>query len=250
MKKIYESKAVVLSQDLHIIPNIYDLEKLGTGHDGFVFRYGDKALKLLKYDVEHRKAKGLMTFEKTVFFKNELDMKRIVNPIDIMLDIDGAFSGYVMECLEDITVEKNKESSMQVGDFSCESLMASFYDLQDDFNQLTKKKVLAKDINKGSYLYCQDFMHICDVDKFEHNSSCSAIDDLNKKSLNFVIAKCLYYEMLKLDELDKEQLKKLSRWVKKCSNSRTFLNELEREINYSSKSPISEYVKYVYQKIL
>lgn len=47
-------------------------------------------------------------------------------------------------------------------------------------------------------------MHICDIDKFEHNINSSIIEDLNKKILNFTIAKCLYYEILKLDVYDKQ----------------------------------------------
>lgn len=45
---------VIFGSNLKSIKNIYGLEKIGAGHDGLVFKYNDKALKLLKYDIENR----------------------------------------------------------------------------------------------------------------------------------------------------------------------------------------------------
>ena len=76
------AKSVILDSSHEVIPNIHVLEKLGAGHDGIVFRYGDKALKLLKYDVTLRRKKGLMTYDKAIAFSDNLDLRRITNPID------------------------------------------------------------------------------------------------------------------------------------------------------------------------
>lgn len=251
MEKNYQSKEVILTNDLQVIPNIYALEKLGAGHDGLVFRFGNKALKLLKYDIIKRKTSGLMTFQKAVYFKDELNLKRILKPVDIMLDVDGSYTGYVMDYQEDIASEKKKGTPIYKapGDFTCGDLIQATYDLSDDFSEMTKKKVVAKDLNRGSYVYSYDFMHLCDMDKYEYEFTSSVIDDLNRKNLNFVIVKHLYYEMLKLDDFDKEQLKKLSTWVKKSSNSRTFVRDLEQEINCDYAVPIKEYAKYKAKKI-
>lgn len=242
-RKSSEPYPIVFRSDLRTIPNIYDLEKIGAGHDGIVLRFGDKALKILKYDIAVRKTKNLMTFEKAVYFQDEFDFNRIVQPTDTLLNKDGVYIGYVMDYLDDITLCKNKDSLFyqQPGDFTCDDLIRSFYELNDDFDALTKKKVAAKDLNRGSYIYTADFMHLCDMDKYLMN--CFGANDLNKKALNFAIAKHLYYEMLKTNSFDKQQLKQLSNWVKSSSNSRTFIRDIEKDVGYNYNLPIKEYAK-------
>lgn len=234
---------VIFRNNFEVVPNIYDLERVGAGHDGIVFRLGDKALKLLKYNIEDRKEKGLMTFEKAVFFQDEFDFKRIVQPKDVLLSEDGIYTGYVMDYLEDVTIPKKQNSPVykQPGDFTCGDLIQSVNELSEDFNDMTKKKVVAKDLNRGSYIYTSDFMHLCDMDKFLMN--CYGAEDLNKKALNFAIVKCLYYEMLKADTFDKQQLRQLSNWIKESSNSRTFIRSLTTEIGQEYTTPIKEYTK-------
>lgn len=242
-RKIREPFPVIFRNNLEIVPNIYDLEKVGAGHDGIVFRLGDKVLKVLKYNIEDRKEKGLMTFEKAVFFQDEFDFNRIIQPKDVLLNEDGIYTGYVMDYLEDVTTDKMKDSPVykQPGDFTCGDLIQSVNDLGEDFNDMTKKKVVAKDLNRGSYIYTADFMHLCDMDKFLMN--CYGAEDFNKKALNFAIAKHLYYEMLKTDTFDKQQLRQLSNWIKESSNSRTFIQKLTTEIGHEYTTPIKEYAK-------
>ena len=73
------------------IPNVFELKRLGAGHDGVVYRYDDLVFKLLKYDIDLRKQKDLMTFEKAYYFMENLDLKRIAQPIDILFDSDGVY---------------------------------------------------------------------------------------------------------------------------------------------------------------
>lgn len=82
-EKVKPRKMVRLVNSKIIIPNIYDLEKIGAGHDGSVFHCQDLAIKLLKYDVKERKTKGLMSFDKADYFQN-LSFKRILAPIEIL----------------------------------------------------------------------------------------------------------------------------------------------------------------------
>ena len=247
-------KEIIFNDTLESIPNVYELERLGAGHDGMVFRYNDKALKILKYDINLRKERKLMTFEKALYFKNNLNLKRIEKPRDILLDSVGVYTGYVMNFLDDITLDSKKGSPIykQVGDFSCGDLIYVASELEEDFNELTKNRVLAKDINRGSYIFPADFLHLCDMDKYDilSNKSLGA-DDLNKRALHFTIAKLLYYEMQKTGNFDKLELKQLSNWVKKCSNSRTFLHELDMEARASDYScPIGEFSKQKVKKII
>lgn len=242
-RKPSEPFPVIFRNNLEIVPNIYDLEKIGAGHDGVVFRLDNKALKLLKYNIDDRKEKGLMTFEKAMFFQDEFDFRRLVQPRDILLNQDGIYTGYVMDYLEDVTIDKKKDSPIykQPGDFTCGDLIQSINELCEDFNDMTKKKVIAKDLNRGSYIYTADFMHVCDMDKYLMN--CYKAEYFNTRALNFVIAKHLYYEMLKTSTFDKQQLKQLSNWIKVSSNSINFIQDLTTEIGYEYTMPIREYVK-------
>lgn len=229
------------------IPNIYELEKIGAGHDGVVFRYGDFALKLLKYDILERKEKNLMSYDKANYFSENLHLERIITPIDTMLDADGVYTGYVMNYIDDVSSKqkKNTPDYKEPGMFKIWDLLYAIAELEKDFSCMTKNHVMAKDINRGSYLYSSSFMHICDTDKYiiSKNQS-SDVYNQNISTLNFTIAKFLFYEMQKSKNYDKNKLKILSNWVKKACNSRTFLMDLYKEISVDSQIPISEYADY------
>lgn len=243
-KKNYKTQEIILRNNLEVIPNIYDLKKVGAGHDGIVFQYKDMALKLLKYDINTRKQKGLMTFEKALFLQKEILLKRILQPIDIMLDSDGVYAGFVTRYLDDVTRKEKIGTSRYKtpGQFTCGDLICSSNELEEDFNELTKNNVLAKDINRGSYIYTNDFIYLCDMDKYIIGDI-SSIENLNRINLNFIIAKFLYYEMLKQENIDKIQQRQLSKWVSRKSNSVTYLNELQNDIRYDYNTPISDYAK-------
>lgn len=248
MARFVEHKQVVLRSTLEVIPDISALPRVGAGHDGRVFRFNDKALKLLKYDISLRKEKNLMTFSKATYFLDELDLKRIIKPIDILLDSEGVYTGYVMEYLDDVTNPKKKDSPIyrEPEDFSCGELINSIHDLIEDFNELTRKNVLAADINRGSYIFTTDFMHLCDMDKYQKDLI--KIDDQNKRMLNYVIAKFLAIVMSK--KLSKEQLKLVNEWVKKSANSRRFLESLEKEIGSDYRVPIGDFATYKVKKLI
>ncbi len=199
---------VVLRNNLETIPNIYDLKKIGAGHDGIVFKYGNRALKLLKYDIHTREYKGLMIFKKAIFFQQNLSLKRIENPIDIMLDVNGVYIGFVTNYLDDIT----------------------------------QNNVLAKDINRGSYIYTTDFIHLCDMDKYVIQNG-GNLEQLNRINLQFVIAKFLYFEMLKSVDLSQSQKNHLSKWVRKQSHSYNYFDQLEEEVRYDYAMPLCDYAK-------
>ena len=89
MKKEKQFETDVFFSRAYIhIPDITQLNKLGIGHDGAVFGYGDLALKTLKYDIDQRKEKNLMTFEKAKYIITELSLRRVSQPIDILLTQD------------------------------------------------------------------------------------------------------------------------------------------------------------------
>ena len=242
-RTFYQNKTYVFRSSLEVVPDIFSLPRIGAGHDGYVFRFNNKALKLLKYDISLRKEKRLMTFAKAVYFQEELDLKRFTKPIDILLDEEGVYSGYVMEYLEDVTKEDKKDLPIYrtIVDFTCGDLIHTANMLEEDFAELSRKKVLALDINAGSYIFTTDFIRLCDMDKFQIVNN--NVIEGNKSMLNYVLAKYLYHAMELCSELDKEQLKEINTWVKKMTNSRQFISSLEKEIGRSYSTPIREYAK-------
>lgn len=250
MKTTRESKSVILRSDLELIPNIYQLQKLGAGHDGEIYKYKNLVLKLLKYDVQIRKSKGLMTFEKTIYFQEELCLRRITKPIDILLDNDGIYVGYVMNYLEDLSNSKLNTKSVRktIGDYTLEELICVISDLIVDFETLSNKKVVGRDINRGSFILTEDFLHLCDMDKYQNAASNAR--DLNKRNLNFVISKLLYFEMMNFDFVDKMERRKLIEWIKCCCNDSDFIFSLLKEITNDNSVNIHDYAVKKAKKLL
>lgn len=250
-RKNIQPKEVRLVESKIIIPNIYSLEKIGAGHDGVVYRYGDLALKLLKYDIAKRKEKKLMSFDKATYFTENLILKKIEGPIDTMLDVDGVYTGYVMKYIENLASEKLKGTKeyKDPSEYRLIDLIFSVADLESDFSELSKKNVCAKDINRGSYIYSNDFLHLCDTDKYIRCSS-SSVSDLNRSAINFVFAKMMYYMMLNLKNYDKVSRKILLEWVKKVCNDPRFIYNLNLECGHDLDQPIKEYVKYKVKQII
>lgn len=244
-KYIYDfvPREVVIGKESKTIMNVREFELVGCGIDGIVLRLDEKrVIKILKDSTELQKKNNKMTYEKLIKFINNLDLNRIVQPRDIIYNIDGNYVGYVMDYIEDITLDKNKEIPIykKIGDFTCGELVDSFNDLEVDFARLNEQHVQAKDINDGSYLFSCDFMHICDMDRYLLSSR---PQDINRAKLNYVIARFLYLEMKKCKDLTKEECKILNDWVKKMSNSYTFKRELEQEIGINYREKISDYAE-------
>lgn len=244
-------KSIILDSSHEVIPNIYVLEKLGAGHDGIVFRYGDKALKLLKYDVTLRRKKGLMTYDKAIAFSDDLNLKRITNPIDTFSDVDGNFVGYVMNYLDAVNSPKKEGTSLykRPTEFTCSDLFDSMLELALDFENLTDNKILVSDVNRGSYIYTNDFLHLCDMDKYQRYFSGDLLGK-NDTTFNFVISRMLFFMMQYDNEFSSQEKKMLSAWVKNCTNSPVFFNTLLEEIYEKRDEPIGEFVSVKVKKIL
>ena len=244
-------KAVIFNNGNIYIDNIFELEKIGSGHDGIVFRLNNLALKLLKYDIASRKDKSLMTYDKAIAFMNQLNVKRTAKPLECMFDEDGIFCGIVMNYIFDVTKSTDLSIRKDSGDFTCSELMECVYDLYDDFSSFTENRILVEDLNRGSYIYSYNYVHLCDMDKFKIlNTSSSNIHDNNLNKFNFYIAKLLYFEMIKNKSLSEVDLRQLSKWVRKVSNGRNFILELEKSIGTSYDTKIGDFSESICKKIL
>lgn len=236
-------REVVIGKELKIIKNVREFELVGRGIDGIVLRLDEKrAIKILKDSIELQKNNNKMTYEKVIKFINNLDLNRIVKPKDIIYNRDGIYVGYVMDYIEDITLDKNKEIPIykKIGDFTCGELVEAFNDLEVDFAKLNEQHVQVKDINDGSYLFSHDFMHICDMDRYLFTSR---PQDINRTKLNYVFARFLCLEMKKGKDFTKYECKIINDWVKMMSNSYTFKRDLEKEIGTNFREKISDYAE-------
>lgn len=235
------------------IPNVFKLERVGAGHDGFVYRDGDIVYKVLKHDIDERKERGLMSFDKARIFQ-ELDVKRIIKPTDVLIDEDGRYAGYVMKYYEDLTKNPNSPRFKQIGDFTCGDFIHSVDELENDFVVLTKEGVTPKDLNRGSYIFSPDFVHLCDMDKYQLSRG-RAIQ-VNWEQLNFIIAKMMYFEKMEREGYFRsvEEVKDINRrmndWVKKSTNDRRFVDFLRKEVGSDYSSPLREFTDYTFQKVI
>lgn len=244
-------KPVIFNNGNTCIDNIFELEKIGSGHDGIVFRFNNLALKLLKYDITLRKDKSLMTYDKAIAFMNRLYVKRTTKPLECMFDEDGIFCGIVMDYIFDVTSSKDLSLRRDSGDFTCRELLECVYDLYDDFSSFTESGILVEDLNRGSYIYSYDYVHLCDMDKFKILSTSSHnIYDNNINKFNFYIAKLLYFEMIKDKSLSKEDLRQLSKWVRQVSNGRNFILSLEKSIGTLDDTKVGDFSKSMCKSIL
>lgn len=237
----YIPREIILGRESKTIENVRDLKLVGRGIDGIVLRLDkDRVIKILKDNIELQKKCNKMTYEKVIKFMDNLDLKRIVQPRDIVYNKDGIYVGYTMDYIEDVTSSKKKGTPTyrEPGDFTCGDLVDSFNEFEEDFAKLNEQKVQAKDINDRSYLFSRDFMHLCDMDKYLLVNN---PQDINKSRLNYTIARFLCLEMKKKHEFTKEELKFLNNWVKTMSNSYSFKKDLEHEIGNDYHEKISDY---------
>ena len=247
-------KKLFTGTNFNEIPDVFALERVGAGHDGFVYRDGDIVYKVLKHGIDGRKERGLMSFDKARAFQT-LDVNRFIKPTDVLIDEDGIYAGYVMKFYDDLSKEEDGVVRKQIGEFTCEDFLASVDELSSDVSELTKKGLVIKDINRGSYIFSSDFLHICDMDKYFLNRGQAL--RVNWNQLNYIVAKMMYFEKMEREgffkdtEFANEINKRMNKWVSKVTNSSDFIRSLEKELSGSSlDTPISEFVDYTFQKVI
>ena len=247
-------KKLFTGANFNEIPDVFALERVGAGHDGFVYRDGDVVYKVLKHGIDGRKEKGLMSFDKARAFQS-LDVNRFIKPTDVLIDEDGVYAGYVMKFYDDLSKEEDGIIRKKIGDFTCEDFLISVDELSSDVSELTKRGLVIKDINRGSYIFSEDFLHICDMDKYFLNRGQAL--RVNWSQLNYIVAKMIYFEKMEREgffkdkEFASELNKRMNKWVSKASNSSNFIQTLEKELGGSDLSaPLSEFVDYTFQKVI
>ena len=73
---------------------------------------------------------------------------------------------------------------------------------------------------------------------------------VNENNLKFVFAKFLYLGLTRDQDYDRYTLRQLSRCVRRCCNSRGFLDELVYEVDKNKELSIGEFLKTDAKKIL
>ena len=217
------------------IPNIFDLPSIGAGHDGYVFHFNGKAIKYLKYTPKIREEKGLMTLEKFETLK-DVKTKRIIMPEDAFYTEDDEFAAYTMPFVHDYSKEIGA-LNISPGDFYYGDFLDAILDLEQDFEELNKAGVVAREINRGSFLYDLEFLKMCDIDKYQ--IGVKRPNELNRNMLNFIIAKVIYYQILE-EGANKEKLKALNNWIKKTWQSSNFVPDLKKKLEKEPTRLISE----------
>ncbi len=243
MRKFILPSEIVIANNEEVVTNLNLLPKVGAGVDGILLRYNDEVLKILKTDFSNPNTYRLsMNYDKLLFFKDNLHLSRITKPTGVLYNIDGKYIGYTMDYLDDVVAS----DKMSINDFTCGDLYKSIIELHNDFDELTKNNVVVKDLNTNSYIFTTDFLHLCDMDRYLMNAKVS----VNENNLKFVFAKFLYLGLTRDQDYDRYTLRQLSRCVRRCCNSRGFLDELVYEVDKNKELSIGEFLKTDAKKIL
>lgn len=234
------------ANDLKEISNIEELPMIGKGTDGSVYRYNKLALKILNYDNKVREKKGRLDFEKARYFIKELYAKRITFPKDILLDEDGIYIGIVMDY-----IELMNQNNLDLTQFNLYDLITFMEELTIDFEeQLSPKGVVPNDINFGSYCLTSELFQMCDTDKYLVLKNKSIARDKNKDTLNYTLAKAIYYLDFITHSLKKEERIKWQQWVKQQVKEKKLLKTITSENSENNFENLNEYMSYKRQKVL
>ena len=88
-KKLYipnSANEVIIGREGKKIENVEGLELVGRGIDGIVLKLNEeKVIKILKDNIELQKELNKMTYEKVIKFMDDLDLKRIICYLYIIL---------------------------------------------------------------------------------------------------------------------------------------------------------------------
>lgn len=164
-----------------------------------------------------------MTLEKFETLK-DVKTKRIIMPEDAFYTEDDEFAAYTMPFVHDYCKETGA-LNISPGDFYYGDFLDAILDLEQGFEELNKAGVVAREINRGSFLYDLEFLKMCDIDKYQ--IGVKRPNELNRNMLNFIIAKVIYYQILE-EGANKEKLKALNNWIKKHVKAATLYLTLKR----------------------
>ena len=140
MRKIVsENNLVFIITDQGLFYNNIPLEYLDKGEEGSVYRYQDKAIKI--YHDYPRKTTASLDLLKVL---KTIDTKRILMPIDILMESSNKAKGYIT-----LFIEGNKDI---VYNYPKDKLLEELSFLDDDFATLGKESIAIGDLRESNYL--------------------------------------------------------------------------------------------------
>lgn len=140
MRKIVsENNLVFIITDQGLFYNNIPLEYIDKGEEGSVYRYQDKAIKI--YHDYPRKTTANLELLKVL---KTIDTKRILMPIDILMESSTKAKGYITPF-----IEGNKDI---VYNYPKDKLLEELSFLDDDFSTLGKESITIGDLRESNYL--------------------------------------------------------------------------------------------------
>ena len=140
MRKIVsENNLVFIITDQGLFYNNIPLEYIDKGEEGSVYRYQDKAIKI--YHDYPRKTTASLELLKLL---KTMDTKRILMPIDILMESSTKAKGYITPF-----IEGNKDI---VYKYLKDKLLEELSLLEDDFATLGKESIAIGDLRESNYL--------------------------------------------------------------------------------------------------
>lgn len=163
---------------VHIYPFL--LKRIGSGKEGKVYKFGDRALKIL-HDVPYQKSMNSTTCGGL----EKIATKRILLPRETLFDKSGEFKGYSTRYIK---------YGKDVFDISKENFLYEVNELIKEINFLSNQRIIIDDWRLENFIYDGKFRLVDPgLYRYEKEASIDAI-----KKLNFAVLKdFVFFELLK-----------------------------------------------------
>lgn len=223
MKYILDDKKIIIFPVL--------LKYLGSGKEGKVYKYKDKALKIFHDQIYV----DSMDINTCLFLKN-LDTKRILLPQNILYDIDYDFKGYTTDLIN----KKNNVYSLNK-----EEIIIEIEELEKEVNYLINKRIVLNDWNFENFIFDGKF-RIVDpgLYKLDKKESIKTI-----KRFNYLVLKDFIFNELFKNKIRKE-IKNYNEIIfylsNKCRKKYNVSSFFEKEMN--NDETLNQYIKRIVKK--
>lgn len=204
------------------------LKKIGSGKEGKVYKYKNKALKIYHNNVY----KDSMN-EETAYVLRELNTKRILLPKNILFNIDYEIKGYTTEYIS------NKK---YVYEIIKKQLILEIEEIEHEINYLSNKNIVLNDWSLSNFEYDGIFRFV-DPGLYE----CNKNTDIKKvREFNYVVLKEFLFEELIKNRLRtemKDYMKLISSMYNRCYYEDNASNFFKSEM-YDDES-LNQYIKRI-----
>ena len=186
MRKIISEDGLVLSiTEQDVLCNEEKIEYIDKGEEGIVYRYQDKAIKIY-----HNQPKKIVISLKLLEELKKIDLKRIINPIEILFAEDNLeYIGYITKY-----INGDKDS---IYEYKKEKLLKELDYINEDLERLGKENIIIGDLRYSNYLSNITGMYLLDFGDYDKSIGNVNGININKREFEHFFFYDLLFTRLK-----------------------------------------------------